>query len=403
MNAPQPSHPVDLAAPVLDVNAPFWATDPHPAIDAIRHLGPFVASTRGLEAIEYAVAFELLRDRRLQTDHMAIVRALGITAGPVYEFRQRFILSQQGADHARLRRPFITSFSPAKAEQMRSQIRTIVDSRVDTLDLSEPIDLFAEVFNPVPALVYCSWVGAPASDAAFVTGVSDQILGVFSGDPAKREEVEAGFNAIFPYIDDLIARRRTDPGDDILSAFIAAHVAGELTERDLVDQATALLEASTDNTAHQMALVIAEILERPGLWSTLARDPELIPAAVDEGIRIQPRSRLLQRVATEDLEIGNQPITAGQTVNICILAAEHDPHRYPDPHAFDLGRRNSPALTFGGGIYSCVGAYLARIEIQETLAALIRRFPHLELAAPVTRHCNAYVGTAPSVMATRAV
>jgi cytochrome P450 len=380
-----------LEEPFLDVDSEIWSDDPYPVLERLRRDSTLVRSRRGIEVLDHGTAQQLLRDRRLQTDHMAVVRDLGIASGPVFDLRSRFLLSQQGETHQRLRKPFVVHFSPAKAERMRATIRGIVSERLDRIDPREPVDLFELVCNPVPALVYCDWVGAPPSDVDRIIRISGMILEIFSGNPANGPIVEAGFAELFPYIEGLVADRRANPGEDILSAFIAISDAGELTEQELVDEAVALLEASTDNTAHQMGLVIGAILERPEIWQTVAGDPARIPGAVDEGIRFHPHSRLIQRVAIEPVDVDDVTIEPGEMVNVCIPAAQRDPERFDRPDTFDIDRPPLPALVFGGGAYSCVGAHLAKVEIQEVLAALVERFPRAQLAEPVTPVANAFV------------
>jgi cytochrome P450 len=382
----------------LNIDGDIWNSDPYPMLERLREGGPIAESRRGYEVLGHREAQSLLRDRRLTTDHMSTVRALGITSGPVHDFRARFLLSQQGELHQRLRKPFVVHFSPAKAEQMRHTIRGIAESQLAMIDPTGPVDLFDLLCNPVPALVYCDWVGAPAADAAFITQISDKILGVFSGDPANKAEVEAGFAEAFPYIERLVAARRANPGEDILSAFIELERSGQLTEQELADQAVALLEASTDNTAHQISLVIGAVLERPDVVQTIAERPELLAGAVEEGIRFHPHTRLVQRVASTDLDVGSTAIPMGAAVNVCVPAVQRDPSRFPDPDRFDVTREPIPALVFGGGAFSCVGAHLAKIEIQETLAALLAMYPDLELTEPVTRVGNAFVENAPRLV-----
>jgi cytochrome P450 len=384
--------------PRLDLADPSWAGDPYPMLDALRGASPLAESDRGLEVLDHATGLAVLRDRRYARDHMTIVDAVGITSGPAREYKQRMLLSQKGEQHLRLRLPLARYFAPARTESLRAQIRTIVDTLLDEVDPTQPANLFTALFNRVPAEVYCMLVAAPREDAPFVSRVSDQVLAIFERDPSMKDSIEAGYAELLPYVRERIAERRTALGDDILSSLIRLQRAGELTEDELVDEASTLVEASTDNTAHQMGLVVAALLERPDVWRRLVDDRSLVPRAVDEGVRFEARVRVVTRIATGTTELLGHPVPAGGAVNVVVPAGHRDPARAPDPHAFDLDRESPPQLlTFGGGAYACIGMHLAKIEAQEVLDALLTRFPKAELTAPVTRGNNAYVATTPEV------
>jgi len=383
----------------LDVFAPVPPDDPCPPIETAGRREPLAISGRGIEIVDYDLGRAVLRDPRARKDHMAVVEAAGITSGPVHELRQRVILSQQGARHARLRRPLARFFTGNRVEAMRPGVRRIVDRLLDDIgDPAEPINLFPELCSLLPAEVYCTWVGAPREDAPFVARLATQVLTVFHRDPSRRATIEDGYAQLLPYLRRHIRERHSATGDNMLSALIAMERSGTLSPDELEAEVVALLEAGTDNTAHQLGLVLAALLKTAGAWQSLARDRSLIPAAVDEAIRYDSRIRALQRVLAEPVRIAGHSLAAGTVLNVNVSAIHHDGHRYEAPHRFRLGcERRSSLMSFSSGPYSCVGMQIAKIEIQEAVDALVVRFPQARLADEVGYFRNAFVSAAPEI------
>jgi cytochrome P450 len=381
----------------LDLDGPDYARDPVGELRRLRQLGSVVVSDRGYELIGYTVAQAAVRDRRMDADHMELVRRMGLPEGPALEYKKRMILSTFGQQHLKLRAPWAPYFGPKQAEGLSATIRAIVDRLLDEVDPHRPVNLFETVCNHIPAELYCHWVGAPRSDAPFVMRMSDQVLRIFRNDLSYRDDIVAGYGELIPYVEARIADRRGDLGDDFLSHLIRQQMAGKLTEQELVDEGVTLLEASTDNTAHQMALTLGLLLETPERWQELVDDPSLVPAAVEEAIRINPRTLAFDRYAREDLEIDGVRIPKDSRVLVNVQAAQRDPEVFAEPDRYDPRRGGPGPIMFGGGVYACLGASVARLEIRTLLLALIERYPTVQLAGDFRPARNPFTAEVPDL------
>jgi hypothetical protein len=183
------------------------------------------------------------------------------------------------------------------------------------------------------------------------------------------------------YFVDLVARRRAEPADDLLSGLIAAYDSGgRLSEEELVAMAILLFLAGFATTSHLIGNGLLALLRHPAEFDRLWDDPSLVPSAVEEMLRWDPSLQATVRTAFEPMELGGQIIEAGDTVVVLFGAANRDPARFPDPERFDVGRADNDHLSFAGGIHYCLGASLARVEGQIAFSRLIARFRRIELA-----------------------
>jgi cytochrome P450 len=378
--------------PRLDVRSPSYAADP---LDALREAQrrTTVATDRGaLLVLDENLTDQLVRDRRLEIHHEEMLLAVGITDPRVTRFRREMMLDRNGKEHTRLRGAVAAFFSPLQVAGYRSTVRELIDALLRAAPSDSPIDLFGDVCASVPSQVFCRLIDVPLSEAPFVTRISDSILKIFLQDPAYCADIENAYGELFAYVSELIAERRQALGDDLLSSFIRLEIDGTINEQELHDLVVMTLEASTDNTSHQMGMVLACVLDHPGTIDALRDDPGLIPTAVNEGIRLSPRVLALERVASEDLVIADVEVPAGTTVWLSALASHRSPRRYANPDAFDLRHEhNHPLLTFGGGAHRCLGAPLAQVEIEEMLRAIVEDWHQLRLVGPPRRFRNPFV------------
>jgi cytochrome P450 len=322
---------------------------------------------------------------------MELVHRIGLPEGLGLEYKRRMLLSTVGAEHTRLRMPLAPLFGPRQAEGMRSEIRLIVERLLDEVDQDEPTDLLAAVCNRMPAELYCSWVNAPRSDVPFVMRMSDQVLQIFNQDPSVAQEIAAGYEELVPYVRERIAERRRDLSDDVLSHLIRQQMEGRLTEDELNDQGVILLEGSTDNTAHQIALVVGALLENPDRWQQLVDHPDLVRPVLEESIRLTPRTLGIDRwVREEGVEIDGVGIPVGTKLVINVQAAQRDPRIFQEPDSFNPRREGPGALTFGGGASACLGANVARMETEILLLTLLERYPQVQLAGEFRRTQSPY-------------
>lgn len=286
-------------------------------------------------------------------------------------------------EHSRLRKLVAAAFTARRVERLRPQVADIVAELIDgLLARSCPADLVHGFSLPLPVRVICEMLGVPASDQNKFHGWSDAMLGDWSRD---QEEMAAAYTAMGGYIAGLIALKRRQPGDDLMTALIAARDGSDrLSEEELVNLCAGLLLAGHETTANQINVSLLTLLEHPAELARLRADAGLIPGAVEELLRFCQLSNgiPLARVTTEDVSLGGVTILAGEVVLTLSNAANRDPAVFSDPGRLDLSREAGLHLAFGAGIHHCLGAQLARMELQEALRGLLWRLPGLRLAVP---------------------
>ncbi|MFQ6395709.1 cytochrome P450 [Nocardia sp. KC 131] len=279
-------------------------------------------------------------------------------------------------DHTRLRRLLTGTFTVKRMKQLEEHIIDITERQLDEMArLTPPVDLVKEFALPVPSLVICEMLGVPYEDRATFQVNSAKFL--VKEQPL--EEKMAAYGAMTSYLAELVMRKRTEPGDDILSDLARND---DLTIEELTGIAFLLLLAGHETTANMLGLGTFALLEHPEQLAELSADPDLVPDAVEELMRYLSVADIFYRYATEDLELGGETIGKGSTVVVSLLAANHDPKRFDNPDTLDLHRKARGHLSFGHGVHTCLGQQLARIEMRAGFDGLLRRFPTLELAIP---------------------
>jgi cytochrome P450 len=292
------------------------------------------------------------------------------------------LLNTDPPDHTRLRRLVQKAFTPRRAAQLRPRTEEIAAGLLDELAASgDVVDLLDGYARPLPITVISELLGVPVRDREWIwVTVTDYGKG---GDELQRvpRELAAYFAA-------LVAAKRAEPGDDLLSALTVAHDSADgdgtdtaLTATELLSAAYHLVMAGFDTTVNLIASGTLALLTHPEEMARLRQDPSLLPAAVEELLRFtSPVNHVTVRFTTEDLPVGDVVIPAGERVLIATSSADRDPSQFPDPDRLDLGRDSAGHVAFGHGIHYCVGAPLARMEAEVALGALLTRFPELSLA-----------------------
>jgi cytochrome P450 len=295
------------------------------------------------------------------------------------------MLNSDPPDHTRLRRLVQKAFTPRRAEQLRPRAEEIAAGLLDQMaaargDVIELLDGYA---RPLPITVLCELLGIPVTDREWIS--------VAVVDYGKREESQRVTRKLAAYLTDLIAAKRAEPGNDLLSALVLArdNADGEgaedgLTSSELLSTAFQLVMAGFDTTVNLIASGTLALLTHPDQMARLRDDPSLLSPAVEELLRFtSPVNHATDRFTTEDLPIGDVVIPAGEWVLSAITSANRDPAQFPDPDRLDLGRDTSGHVAFGYGVHYCLGAHLARMEAEVALGALVARFPGLSLAVPL--------------------
>jgi cytochrome P450 len=342
----------------------------------------------GFAVVRYEDCVGILRDKRWHSASGRIPELMGITNEEFLSRQQVNILSAEGDLHVRLRRLVAPAFSPRQADGLRPFMREVINGLVDKVAAAGKADIAADLCDPYPIPIICELLGAPKEDWQLFSRLAEDILQVFSMDLAdKLDLVMAAQDEMNEYTMAMIAERRANPKDDLLSDLIAAEEAGDkLSTDELVMMVNAVIVAGTDTTRNQLGCAMALFAEHPDQWALLAEHPELAPRAVEETMRYFGAVRGTARFASTDIEYRDVIFPEGTFMSLALAEANRDPNVFASPDAFDITSPapNQPQLTFGSGIHYCLGASLARAELQEALPLLAKRMPNLRLDGPVT-------------------
>jgi cytochrome P450 len=355
-------------------------------LEAAREQHWLVRDPLGYTVTRHQDVVAILRDRRFHSAMSLIPQMAGVTDQRFLSRRRVSILSMEGDDHARVRRLVAPAFSPKAADRLRPFMREVVTGLVDPIAPTGRTELVADVCEPYPIPIICELLGAPKQDWKLFSAWATDIFRIFNGNVVDDlSKIMAAQDELDAYVRDMIDQRRSSPTDDLLSALIAAEEAGDrLTTSELVMLAEAVLMAGTDTTRNQLACTVALYTANPEGWARLAEDPAVAAGAVEESMRHLGAVRGTARFASEDIEYRGVVFPAGTLVGTALSVANFDPEAFPDPDAFDEGRGPvPPQLTFGSGIHHCLGASLARAELQEALPILARAMPDLRLDGPI--------------------
>ena len=290
------------------------------------------------------------------------------------------MISLDAPEHTRVRRLVARAFTPRSIELLRPRIDQIVDELIDAMVAAPPpVDFVAAFAAPLPALVISEMVGAPAADVAMLRDWLDIGLSITAHTP---QEIQAAGEQLFGYLERLIAARRAQPADDLITRLIQARdEENRLSEPELLNNIYILLSGGYETTAGLLANSLLTLHRHPEQLAMLREKPELIPDAVEEMLRyVRIVKAVLERVATEDVELSGVTVPAGSTVIALNYSANRDEALVEDPDRFDIIRKPSPHLAFGAGLHFCLGAPLARVELRAAFEGLLRRLPNLRPA-----------------------
>lgn len=294
-----------------------------------------------------------------------------------------FMLDMDPPDQTRVRRKAVSAFTHREAERLRSTSAETTDRLLDAMIAhGEPADLIQHLAVPLPLAVICQLLGVPFVDRDLFHPWSDVLLSLTAH---TQEEIDDACGSLDAYMADLIARSRAEPADNLLSTLVHAQDGeDDLTEEELVHLGASLLISGYPASASQIANCTYVLLTRPELWRELLENPGLLPTATEELLRYVPlgSNAGLPRVATQDVELGGVLVRAGEMVMIARPAANRDHTVFSAPNEIILNRTENPHLAFGYGIHRCLGAHLARMELQIAIGHLLHRFPGLHLAVP---------------------
>jgi len=295
----------------------------------------------------------------------------------------RMMLFTDPPDHTRLRGLANRAFTPSRVEALRPRIAEIVDAQLAEIDEGE-WDLIEGLAYPLPVMVIAEILSLPSADRALFRRWSDDVIAVAAGvgdDPERRERALRSAHALADYFAALVAELKAHPNDTLLSGLVEAETEGtRLTGEELLANAILLLMNGHETTTFAIGNGVLALLEHGEQRARLRDEPSLIPAAVEEILRYDGSVQMRGVSAGDDLAFDATEIRAGETLWLAIGATGRDPRQFPEPTYFDIGRSPNRHLQFGLGPHFCLGAALARAEIQTALAGLLAGFRRIELA-----------------------
>lgn len=332
------------------------------------------------------------RDERLSSDRVgAIARHLDAAGraamAPTLELLRGWMVFRDEPDHTRLRDPVRWAFTPKVVEGLRAQVQALVDELVDGVVEAGTCDLVAALAFPLPAMVIAHLLGVPAADRDKFGTWSRKLAAVVFGagdDPERRALATEGSTEFTEYFRWLVAQREVEPGNDLVSALVAAQGDEGLSAGELAGACTLLLFAGHETTADLLANGTVALVGHPGELERLRREPGLWPMAVEEILRFDAPTKVQVRVVTADHERSGSALSAGDMVYLCLAAANRDPAEFPDPDRLDVRRDPRQHIAFGLGPHHSLGAPLARLEGQIGLRTLFERCAEIEIAGDLT-------------------
>lgn len=378
----------DLTLPKLDL---FLGINREERRTVLREMAQdtWIARTDlGYSVISYDSVMGILRDKRWHSAVGLAAQMQGIRDEAFMSRRRRVsILNAEGDVHVRLRRLVAPAFSPRSADRLRPFMREVVNELVDPLAQSGSAEIVRDLCEPYPIPIICELLGAPKEDWQLFSRLATDVLRIFSDNLAEVltiiMDAQDELNA---YTRDLIEQRRSVPRDDLLTDLIAAEEEGDrLTTEELEMMVEAVIVGGTDTTRNQLGLALVLFAEHPEQWNILRERPELAPRAVEEVMRYHGAVGGTVRFASEDIEYNGILFPQGTIMGTSMGTGNFDESVFPQPDVFDITREpvGQPQLSFGAGIHYCLGASLARAELQEAFVTLSQRMPQLALNGPV--------------------
>jgi cytochrome P450 len=355
----------------------------HRTMDELSGAGWLASSPIGYFVLDREAAAFFLRTKSATFPGMKIAEMFEVPEGPLLEEMRRNILHINGDDHRRLRNLVNPAFTPRSADKWRPAMREFLERLWQPLagaDRCEFVDAFAK---PYPSLTIATVMGAPLEDAPKLHEWSNLIQRQFDGPSLlhERESIERACAEFYEWAGALIERRKDDPSDDLISTLIAAEQEGErLSDVECMNLVLNVLVGGVDTTQSQLAHALRLFAANPDQWQLLAERPELASDAVEETLRYEPITPFTARLLHEDVEYRDVTFPEGTVVMVCAFTGNRDGVD-GDADTFDItaDRGDAKPLTFGAGIHYCLGANLARGELQEALAFLPSRMPGLAL------------------------
>jgi cytochrome P450 len=376
-----------------DFLRPEILANPYPLFRRLRQEDPIHEDCdgRGWMVSRYDDVERVLADRRFSARRLMTASEADDTPSAVRTALARQMLFLDPPDHTRLRSLFSKTFTPQRMEALKPQIAAMVTEFLNRAeDSGGAVDFIRDFAIPLPVTVIAQMLGVPTVDrdrlrtwsVAFGKLINGRILSA-----EESAEAQLGVLEFVKYFRDLIAERRQDPKDDMLSGLISVEERGDrLSTEELIVNLILVLAAGHGTTTHLLGNGLVALSRHPEQWQRLVATHSVAPGAINELLRYDGPVQATARQAIEDISLGNKTIKQGQQVTVILGSANRDEAHFAQPDVFDLQRTDARPLSFGHGIHTCLGAALARMETQVAFSELARRFPKLEIGSADLQH-----------------
>ncbi len=384
----------------FDPTDPAFLADPYPALAALREATPLLHH-EGLDrwfVTRHADVRACLRDRRLGRAFAHVGTVEEFKAEPpdprwaaFWDVERWSLLWLEPPDHTRIRKLVAAAFTPRSVEALREPAERLAAELLEPLSERGRWDLLFDYAQPYSISLVCRMLGVPTDRQRDLLDWSHAIVKMYELDTTEEQAAAANqASAEFrDYVLELIGERRRRPREDMVTALVEARVdGGRLSDDEIVSTVVVLLNAGHEATVNTLGNGVTALLRHPGQWQRLVRGEVPASAAIEELIRFDPPLQLFERwVLEHGVEVAGVPVPRGEKIALLFGAANRDPRAFAEPDRFDVGRADADRhIGFGGGIHVCIGAPLARIELEASLRALVRRCPTLQLAAQPRRN-----------------
>ena len=376
-------------------------TNPYPAYHVIRKLDPvhWSPSWQSWFVSRYEDVASLIKDSRLSVAQVGKFSHRLEGEEPLDEARAQlkkieewlasFLLFTDPPAHTRLRSLISKAFTPRSVELLAPVVQERVDRLLDPLQTGQVVDLMEQLAVPLPVMTIADFLGGRPQDYRELAGWSHDLASFLGNDHLSPQSVErslASLEGMARYFHGLMEERRRQPEEDLMSRLLQAqHEGSSLQASEILSMCILLFGAGHDTTTNFIANGLLALLQHPSEAAKLVKQPDMLDKVVEEVLRFDSPSLIAVRSVLQEVEVGGKTLQVGDSVNLCLGAANRDPAQFPEPDRFRIERQDGNHIPFGKGIHFCVGSFLARLEARTVFATFLRRWPNSRLAAPAER------------------
>jgi len=374
-------------------------TNPYPAYHVIRKLDPvhWSDSWQSWFVSRYEDVASLLKDNRLSVSQVGKFSHRLVGEGDearqqlkkIEEWLASFLLFTDPPAHTRLRGLISKAFTPRSVELLAPVVQQRVDRLLEPLQTGQVVDLMETLCIPLPVMTIADFLGSRPQDYRELAGWSHDLASFLGNEYLSPEMVArslASLEGMAGYFQGLMQERRRQPEEDLMSRLLQAqHEGSTLQESEILSMCILLFGAGHDTTTNLIANGLLALLQHPSEAAKLVRQPDMLEKVVEEVLRFDSPSLIAVRSVLQEVVVGGKTLLPGDSVNLCMGAANRDPAQFPEPDRFKIERQDGNHIPFGKGIHFCVGSFLARLEARTVFSTFLRRWPNSRLAAPAER------------------